>query len=149
MHIAKQNMYIQYSTHMSSPKKNVHEYDGLLNEYKTPYTFTIEEKHELYKQYFEVIKEYELENHKGVQGVFLVIKDTCQPPNFLDTDNIYADDVLASIITETIKSTDLEQKKEVTELVLNQMSDMLKLGRCSSGRVVRLVQIWTAYFQKD
>lgn len=114
----------------------VHLFDGKL--FKIPIqNRTIEEKRYLFSIFRDKISTLPISS-SIIRNMDTIMNDAHTSQNYLNTDRIYADDILAEIIDITIhKDTD------IIPIFLEQMVDM-QTGLCSSGRVVRLYQILLA-----
>ena len=102
-------------------------------------------KSNLFNCLIELISKHANENIKnaGITGIKLIYKDIEAPPNFSNSDNILADDVLAEICILISKQQDAEVIMTAVNHICEQMSDMLVThGTCPVGRVSRLYQIF-------
>jgi hypothetical protein len=121
--------------------------------------FTIKEKNEMFSELLELLDE------NGKNGLQLIIKDipidksplgllsdsitnNSITGNFDETNNMYADDIMAEICSYIMKESYSENKERIEDVkkiisnINEQLSDMFLTGRCSSGRVIRLWQIY-------
>jgi hypothetical protein len=117
--------------------ESVHIYDGKLFKVPIPER-TIEEKKVLFELFMIRISSLKVER-SIIDNLVMIMNDTRKPQNYLATDNIYADDILAEIIDIMMKKTDTD----VMTVLFEELLDMTT-GRCSSGRCVRLYQIFLA-----
>jgi hypothetical protein len=115
----------------------VHEFDGKLP--KIPIkSRTPNEKQALFSIFGNKIKILPISNSSIIRNMETIMNEMSTPQNYLVTDGIYADDILAEIIDIIIhKDTD------IIPIFLEQMLDICT-GACPSGRVVRLYQILLA-----
>lgn len=121
-------------------ERNVHTYDASLSNIQIKTTYTIEHKIEVFNRL--LLSLIQFGEGVGLDGLKLVIKDTATASNFLVKDSIYADDVLMEIALKLETVKDDETTSNICNLLIEQMSDMMTKGTCSSGRVVRLLQIY-------
>lgn len=129
--------------------KNVHQFDGQVQQFNILTKYSITEKkvlfNQLLKQICTVAKKINQSVYKnGMRGLICVINDTQTNKNFSGDDKMYADDVLAEICIKMTLLTDNDKIIDMCFNILEQMGDMMNLGRCPSGRVIRLVQIYNA-----
>lgn len=127
--------------------KNVHEFDGHVKKFEIKTRFTISEKKIIFNDLIKQIYHFSAKFKKivyqtGMKGLICVITDTQTEKNL--SDNMYADDILAEIGINMMKLTENEKIIDMCFNILEQMGDMMNLGRCPSGRVIRLMQIWHA-----
>lgn len=127
--------------------KNVHEFDGHW-EHNVTTRFTLQEKVIFFNWLISYAKTVD-ENHltridmiSATNGLKLVIENSQKTPNFDPVNKIFADDILAEICKILVDSDDIELRNHVVKNVLEQMSDMYKLGRCSQGKSTRLIQLY-------
>ncbi len=83
-----------------------------------------------------------LDMHSSVMGLRLVIENTQSSSNFDPINKVYADDILSEICDKLVASDDQELRQDAVRGILEQMSDMFKLGQCPQGRSSRLIQIY-------
>ena len=141
------NFLLSKSNIEKNTMKNVHEFDGHVKKFEIKTRYTISEKkvifNDLIKQIYQVSAKIKKSVYQtGMKGLICVITDTQTDKNF--SDNMYADDILAEIGINMMKLTENDKIIDMCFNILEQMGDMLNLGRCPSGRVIRLMQIWHA-----
>lgn len=127
--------------------KNVHEFDGQVKKFEIKTRYTISEKKDIFNNLIKQIYQSSPKINKniyqtGMRGLICVITDTQTAKNF--SDNMYADDILAEIGINMLKLTENDKVVDMSFNILEQMGDMMNLGRCPSGRVIRLMQVWHA-----
>jgi len=115
----------------------VHVFDGKL--FKIPIkSRTSDEKRALFSVFRNKISTLPIPNPSIIRNMEVIMDEMSMPQNYLATDGLFADDVLAEIIDIIIhKDTD------VIPIFLEMLLDM-NSGLCCSGRVVRLHQILMA-----
>ena len=130
---------------MSKPFQNVHIYDGKLKGLFTPKNnFNIEEKKLLLNTLLKFIK-----NPHAVSTIKIMLADIGKPhngQNYQSENTIDSSDILADIVVYFLKL--FKQKKDYNDLLkilTEQLADCKKLGLCPSGRVTRLLQVWSAF----
>ena len=69
------------------------------------------------------------------------MNDTGMPPNYLHSDNLWADDILAEIAEYVL--TNKIDINSFNVILMEQLNDMFS-GGCPSGRVSRLLQVLLA-----
>jgi hypothetical protein len=82
-----------------------------------------------------------LKQNIKTDGLNLIISDIGKDNNFENYSKVYADDVLVSILKK-VDALDMNDKLNIFKLVGEQLTDMFNFGRCPSGRVTRLIQIY-------
>lgn len=127
--------------------KNVHEFDGQVKKFNIATKYTISEKKQIFnqliKQIYGVHTKISPNIYKiGMNGLVCVIVDSQTPKNF--SDDMFADDILADIAIQMNKLVENDKVIDMCTNILEQMDDMMNLGRCPSGRVIRLMQIYHA-----
>ena len=126
--------------------KNVHEFDGQLGDYKIETIYDNNKKIYLFDELKNNINKYQDKINEqifnnGINGLNLIINNIQQEQNYSSFDKLYADDILSEICIKINNIKENDKIIDVYALLLEQMSDMLNLGTCASGRVVRLIQI--------
>lgn len=101
--------------------------------------YTLEQKKVLFDW---VINKMVQISNSGIQGLMLVVNDAQKVENY-DTTNgqIYADDILAEIVTITMMLKE-DQQIDIIKLLSEQMMLMFHTGRCAVGRTARLTMIY-------
>lgn len=123
---------------MSNRFLNVHIFDGQLKDIFTPsQEYTNDDK----KIAFENLLP-QLSNPIAIETVHTIINDIGKPNNFQPENNVDCSDILMEIIKLT-KDTD------IIVCLDEQLADAKNLGICPSGRVTRLIQLWSAYKDHD
>lgn len=118
---------------------NVHTFDGKLNGIFTPSRkYTIEEKKESMTQLLQ-----DISDPRAKQTVAIMISDMDKPDsqNYQKENNVDASDVLMDILQ---MGNDVDIMTNLNE----QLADARSLGICPSGRVTRLLQLWSAFKEK-
>ena len=117
----------------------VHMFDGRL--VKVPIqNRTINEKNILFRVFMERINRIiPVKYSVIIRNLEVIINDTQQPANYLSSDNIYADDILAEIIDIMMRKRDID----IMTVLFEELLD-IETGRCPSGRCVRLYQVLLA-----
>jgi len=124
---------------MSQSFINVHIFDGKLNGiFKQSKKYSIEEKNGGLT--FLIDK---LTNIDAITTVQTIISDMTskQSGNFQPENNLDASDILIELI-QWIDNPD------ILNGLNEQLTDIRNLGICPSGRVTRLLQLWTAFVKK-
>ena len=79
----------------------------------------------------------------GVKVLSIIKNDINSPANYLQSDNIRAEDVVVGIYERIVKEKDIEVVDTVLNEICNQSMDLVMTnGYCPSGRVTRLIQIY-------
>src|SRR3989344_1720148 len=113
--------------------RNVHIFDGSFRNEDLKTKYTISKKQQLFSEILNKMTDKDAKN-----GVSLIIKNIQTGENYDNTNNKFADDILAEICTYIMDKGD----KDIMKLVEEQMKDMYLLGRCPQGRTIRLWQIY-------
>lgn len=118
---------------MNSEFINVHEYDSkLVNSFKPSKEYSLEEKKHLI-----LILIKQLTKEESLNMVNIIYNDMLKEnngENYQEENKIDCTDVLANILDK--------EYIELLPLIEEQLIDMFKLGKCPSGRVTRLLQVW-------
>ena len=121
---------------MSNKFINVHNFDGKLKGIFTPSRiYSIEEKHTAFIHLIE-----KLNNRAAIDTVQTMIKDLSilKGSNYQQENNIDSSDILMELIQFIDNPDTLKGLNE-------QLADARNLGICPSGRVTRLLQLWSAF----
>jgi hypothetical protein len=127
---------------------NVHNYDSQVKHLEIKTIYNADIKMTIFKWLLAQLNKYiEKFPHNmyigGCRGLALIIDDMQQPSNYSTDDTMYADDVLAEICIKIVGVITEEDKLiDIYTNIIEQMDDMYNKGRCASGRVIRLVQIY-------
>ena len=119
------------------PSRDVHTYDGQWKANVPKYDARVK------INVLNRLKEIMISNRLPTIGIDLIIEDINQRGNYENYSDLFADDILVAII-EKLKNLNTEDKTKIVKLVIEQIDDMEKYGRCPSGRVTRLIQIYNA-----
>lgn len=125
---------------MSNSFINVHTFDGKLNGIFTPSRkYTIEEKKESLTQLLQ-----DISDPRAKQTVAIMISDMDKPDsqNYQKENNVDASDVLMDILQ-------MGNDADIMTNLNEQLADVRSLGICPSGRVTRLLQLWSAFKEKE
>lgn len=125
---------------MSNSFINVHTFDGKLNGIFTPSRkYTIEEKKESLTQLLQ-----DISDPHAKQTVAIMISDMDKPDsqNYQKENNVDASDVLMDILQ-------MGNDADIMTNLNEQLADVRSLGICPSGRVTRLLQLWSAFKEKE
>lgn len=129
----------------SNTFQDVHIHDGKLYKYDMDMTYTKIEKSIMITNLIELIKLFaikELQQY-GIKGLEIIRHDCGSGVNFLQTDNLYADDIAVNIERLLNQVDDKEVMITTVNMLSEQMMDMIITnGFCSSGRVVRLMNVY-------
>jgi hypothetical protein len=122
---------------------DVHVFDGKLSLFREC-KFSVQEKTYLFASFAHAIKEEDKKDGKvrDVSGIDMVASGCQKPENFDSTHHLYADDILAGIIQLWQRMPQADKKRDLIDMVCEQMTDMKQLGSCPQGRVIRLIQIF-------
>ena len=113
---------------------NVHIFDGKLKGiFKPSRTYSIDEK----KRGFTMLIGL-LDNRAAVSTVQTMINGMGGSGNFQPENNLDASDILMELIQWVDNPDALKGLNE-------QLADAMNLGICPSGRVTRLLQLWSAF----
>jgi hypothetical protein len=124
---------VNFPTPLPAGAQNIHIFDGKLLRPQIT-SRTIGRKMELFHEF---INKFRI-NHPLLA---MVMNDTGKPPNYLFSDNLWADDILAEIAEYALSNNvDVDT---VRMLFAEQLID-LQSGTCPSGRVTRFLQILIA-----
>jgi hypothetical protein len=122
---------------------NVHIFDGQLKDFQVVKNkFSIDDKKKMFNELLECLSD------NGKKGLTLIIQDIQSKPNFDETNNMYADDILAEICDYVIKESKINDEnmlKDVKTIIGNideQLGDMFTSGICPQGRVIRLHPVY-------
>lgn len=119
--------------------------DGKLYTYNIQTQYDNETKKNYITKLIQLVVEHADANIRlfGVRGLEIIRDATGTCNNWLDTDKLYADDICVEIFKMMSQITDKEVISTVVNNISEQMSDMIQTnGFCSSGRVVRLMNIY-------
>ena len=125
---------------MSNSFINVHTFDGKLNGIFThSRKYTIEEKKESLTQLLQ-----DISDPRAKQTVAIMISDMDKPDsqNYQKENNVDASDVLMDILQ-------MGNDADIMTNLNEQLADVRSLGICPSGRVTRLLQLWSAFKEKE
>ena len=119
---------------MSNAFRNVHTFDGTLNNHYTPNeNFTKDQKTELLSTFITKLQE-----QIAKEMIQKIITDLDNENNMDRTNNIDSSNILADIC----------KKVEINEIDMSfieeQIIDIALLGPCPEGRTTRFLQIWKA-----
>ena len=120
---------------MSSNFQDVHIYDGKWDENIPSYS------EEYKKRILSIFRSVLINQNMKCEGIDLLITDIGKDSNYESCSKLYADDILVSILKK-IDTFDKYDKLKIFKLINEQLDDMYQLGRCPSGRVTRLIQIY-------
>jgi hypothetical protein len=115
---------------------NVHTFDGKLNGiFLSSAVYTIEDKKIAFSNLIKL-----LTNSNAKKATQIMINDLSnkEGSNFHQANNLDASDILMEICKWL-------ENPDVVKLLNEQLVDAKKLGMCNSGRVTRLLQIWSAF----
>lgn len=116
---------------------NVHTFDGNLKGiFKPIREHSREEKTDLFNKLLD-----RLNCGRSISMVKIIINDMYKPnngENYQIENNIDCTDILADIVDKVLT----KEYMEMLPLLEEQLSDILNLGVCPSGRTTRLLQIW-------
>ena len=104
---------------------DVHSFDGRLRNIITPTKYSMVEKQTKYN----ILKE-KLKNQNSIEMVNIIASGN---GNYQYENSLDASDLLVNIL--------YKEYDEILPILEEQLSDMLNLGRCTSGRVTRLLSI--------
>ncbi len=107
------------------PFIDVHSFDGRLRNIITPTKYSMVEKQTKYN----ILKE-KLKNQNSIEMVNIIASGD---GNYQYENSLDASDLLVNIL--------YKEYDEILPILEEQLSDMLNLGRCPSGRVTRLLSI--------
>ena len=113
------------SSRSALPSIDVHSFDGRLRNIITPTKYSMVEKQTKYN----ILKE-KLKNQNSIQMVNIIESGD---GNYQYENSLDAGDLLVNIL--------YKEYDEILPILEEQLSDMLNLGRCPSGRVTRLLSI--------
>ena len=125
---------------MSNSFINVHTFDGKLNGIFTPSRkYPVEEKKESLTQLLQ-----DISDPRAKQTVAIMISDMDKPDsqNYQKENNVDASDVLMDILQ-------MGNDADIMTNLNEQLADVRSLGICPSGRVTRLLQLWSAFKEKE
>lgn len=120
---------------MSNNFINVHEFDGKLNGFfKTTRIYSIKEKNIKFSEFIK-----KLSNPYSIKAVQSIISDLdkSKGDNFQAENNVDASDILICLL--------YLDKPDLIKNLNEQLEDIYLLGKCPSGRVTRLLQLWLAF----
>jgi hypothetical protein len=110
---------------------DVHEFDGKWKETITN-RFSPDDKRKILLTLKPFIKS---------NGLDLIIEGIQTASNYENLSGLYADDILVEILEKT-KKLKREDRLKFFGMIDEQLTDMYNLGRCPSGRVTRLIQLY-------
>lgn len=116
---------------------NVHAYDGKLKDTKLIYF----NKHDKLKLFGRIKKKINNRFLNHIISDFLKYGVDTKSPNYDSLNELYADDILATILDLIFKSVSQNNSDDIFKLFIEQLNDM-STGFCSQGRTVRLIQIF-------
>lgn len=123
---------------MSNKYINVHTFDGKLQNIFLPIkTYSIEEKKNMFSALINKLHPI------SALTVKIIVKDLDKRDggsNFQKENNLDASDILADIIYRNRNKIE-----DMIPMLNEQLADAKNLGICPSGRVTRLLQLWTAF----
>lgn len=125
---------------MSNKFMNVHAFDGQLKDIFIPSTkYTVDEKKESFTYLIEC-----LTNPMAITTVRTMVNDlsVIKGGNYQQENNLDSSDILMELIEWIDNSCVLTGLNE-------QLADATNLGICPSGRVTRLLQLWTAFSPRE
>jgi len=112
---------------------NVHSFDSkLLNIFNPLKIYSLNEKEKLFKILYSEIKD-----DNALKMIDIIINDMYKPnggDNFHPENNLDASNILADIL--------IKDYKNILSLIEEQLIDTFQLGKCNSGRVTRMLNIW-------
>jgi len=107
--------------------------------------FTRETKQKLFDCLCQLINEKANPEIKqfGINVIQVIKHDIQAPPNFLGSDGLFADDILAEICVFLAEEKDDEVVSTTINHICEQYADLVRTsGFCPSGRTSRLFQIY-------
>lgn len=129
-----------------NPVIDVHFADGKLYPgYNITTRFSIQEKLEIQDKMITLVGNYANESIRafGVQGLNIIKGDTQGPGNWLETDKVFADDIVCEIFVLLTWVNEREVIDTVLNHIAEELGDMIKTnGFCPSGRCCRLFQVY-------
>ena len=138
--VLNQKLLVQKpQTSQPSQFRNVHETDGKYRDHGIKTRFSPPEK----KVLFDWLLESAKDQSGSLRAINLVIKDAQLPPNYDNTNQVFADDVLAELLNLII-SMESGNQKIFLGIIKEQLEDMLLLGQCPQGRTGRLLQLYSS-----
>lgn len=112
---------------------DVHTFDGMLaHVFRPTFNLSDRQKAELFNMFHA-----KLTNAVAVNAVIIITRDLGTGANFQEENKTDCSDVLVEIIKH-------RNCPDLLLFIQEQLSDMVTSGLCPSGRVTRLLQIWTA-----
>lgn len=127
---------------------DVHIFDGKIrNNHIIKNKFTNEQKIKMFEELYEV-----LQSDPAKKGLSLIKNIGCKD-NYDNTNDMYADDIMAEICDYIIKESYIEDEEKIKDLksiiltIDEQLSDMFLTGQCSQGKVIRLYQIYKSVYK--
>lgn len=131
---------------------NVHIFDGKIrNNHIIKNKFNNEQKIKMFDELYEV-----LQSDPAKKGLNLIKNIGCKD-NYDNTNDMYADDIMAEICDYIIKESYVqddskreEKIKDIKSIIMSideQLSDMYNTGTCAQGRVIRLYQIYKSIYK--
>jgi hypothetical protein len=121
---------------MSSEFINVHIFDSkLINSFKSSKIYSLQDKKEMILKFLN-----KLNNNEAKNMVKIIYDDMFKDnggDNYQPENKIDCTDILADILNKDYE--------EILPLIEEQLADAFKLGKCPSGRVTRLLQIWNIF----
>jgi hypothetical protein len=119
---------------------NVHTFDGNLKGiFKPVHVHSRDEKIVLFNRLIE-----KLNCGRAISIVKIIINDMSKPnngDNYQVENDIDCTDILADIVNKVLT----KEYSEMLGILEEQLSDILSLGVCPSGRTTRLLQIWNTF----
>ena len=128
-------------------KLNVHNYDNKLNieiiKYINSYTEEINKTilQDFFNEFIKING-----NNSSSNGLYLIINEKTYLDNIDNLNQLDARKILQIIINIYNKSN-IEIKKNIIEVIKEQMEDMFNTGQCSQGRTIRLFQILSSFIE--
>ena len=125
---------------MSHKFTDVHTFDGKLKDiFKPSRTYQNDEKKKEFTKLINV-----LDNQEAISTVQTMITDMIckEGNNFQSENNIDSSDVLMELIQ-------ISDNPDVLKGLNEQLADARNLGICPSGRVTRLLQLWSAFIYEN
>lgn len=120
---------------MNSDFINVHEYDSkLLNSFRPSKKYSLEEKKHLF-----LILIKQLSKEESLNMINIIYNDMLKEnhgDNYQEENKIDCADILAVILNKDYI--------DLLPLIEEQLVDMYKFGKCPSGRVTRLFQLYSS-----
>jgi hypothetical protein len=126
----------------TSPMIDVHVYDGSLVGIYTGPVRTADERVKVMQSLKTFISDLETTTmrQQAIACIDMMLHDARQPnggDNYQPANKVDATDILADLLTPFDPS--------IIDLLTEQLCDVNTLGICNSGRVTRILQLWTVF----